>query len=140
MADKITMQQLDAAMQFTSYPIKKYLLSNYSTDIVKQSDLDDEYKDYVASMDIALDAGKKIKISIDLVNKDYYFNFNDYEFDEKDKIVNAMVFLRLCLDICAPCYNGRFELPKHFKCNDDNFTYYLDEEHEYRLGFIIDNI
>lgn len=135
---KVTMQQLDAAMQYASYPIKKLLLSNYEGQISKE-ELQDEYGDNTACVTLALDHKKKVKIYIDLVENDYQFSLDEYDLEDKDKIANVMVFLRICcLDLCTPLYTQRFELPSHLAVDTDKFTYYIDKEDKYRLAIIIE--
>jgi hypothetical protein len=149
MAGKIDMRALDMAMQFTSYPIKKYLLSNYPTNVVSSDDLADDYNEYIGSINMAFDAGKNVKISIDLVPKDYKYDLSGYDESEIDTIASQMAIIRMWLDICTPLYCKRFnkdgsdnptgeKLPEHFKCDDSNYTYYLEPEHNYRLGFVLE--
>lgn len=138
MADKqLSMEQLDAAMLYTSYPIKKILLSNYEGQITT-SELADEYPETITSVTVVLDFDKKVKISLDLVKKDHVSDFKNFDAEEMTKIANITMFLRLCLDICTPLYTQRFELPETFSCDESNMTYYLDKDDDYRLTMILE--
>jgi len=138
MADKkISMEQLDAAMQYTSHPLKKLLLANYA-DEIKAEDLNDDYGTYTASVTLSLDYKKNVRIYYDLVKSDYVFNMEGLDLGDKDKIANVMVFLRLCLDICTPLYCKRFDKTDQLKCDIDSMTYYINKHDAHRLAVIID--